>query len=128
MVAERPGHMHEQVDVAGAKHEAPAKLERIPPQAVLTVAGVPGSRSGDSILWSKEMQEARTRQTRSSVRAPFLVHQQRKGDPGFFSEEPSVAAVAESNGRKPCACRFECPLLLAQLRDLLAAEDSSVVP
>src|SRR5262249_12401742 len=51
----------------------------------------------------------------------------RKRNSGLVAEETRITAVAESDGRKRRPGRLECRLMLAQLRDVLAAEDSSVV-
>ena len=58
----------------------------------------------------------------------MFLDQQRKHDTGLFSEEAGVVLVAEPDCGDAGSSAFELRLVLAQLRDVLAAEDSAVVP
>ena len=58
----------------------------------------------------------------------LLVNQQRELDSGVFAKEPGVLPISQANHRQNCPALFELQLMFAQLRYVLAAEDSSVVP
>jgi hypothetical protein len=83
------------------------------------------SRCG--IFASQEMQEVGGPQFRSAIGLAGFINQQRKGDARFFTEQPSAIAVAESHHGKRRTPVPERLLMFAQLRDVLAAKDSSVV-
>jgi len=55
------------------------------------------------------------------------VNQEGKHDTGLLAKEAGIIQVAQADGRQ-CGSRFlELVFVLAQLRDVLAAEDSTVV-
>jgi|SRR5580704_5801491 hypothetical protein len=83
------------------------------------------SRCG--IFASQKMQKVSGLQFRSAIGLAGFINQQREGDARFFTEQPSVIAVAESNRGKRGTLVPERLLMFAQLRDVLAAKDSSVV-
>jgi hypothetical protein len=58
----------------------------------------------------------------------FLIDKQRKRDSGLFAEELGVVPIAQSNCRDAGSSAPEFCLVFAQLRDVLAAEDSAIVP
>src|SRR5207244_1110192 len=62
-----------------------------------------------------------------AVRPALLVDQEGECDPGLLAERARVLAVAEPDRRQPGARSAEGLLVLAQLRDVLPAEDSTVV-
>ena len=57
-----------------------------------------------------------------------LIDEQRKRDPGFFPEEPGVVPIAEPDGGDADSAAIQFGLVFAQLRDMLSAEDSAIVP
>jgi hypothetical protein len=79
------------------------------------------------IFAPQEMQEVRGLQFRSAISLAGFIHQQREGDARFFTEQPSVIAVAQPHSGKRRTLIPERSLMFAQLRDVLAAKDSSVV-
>jgi len=83
------------------------------------------SRCG--IFASQKMQKISGLQFRGAVGLAGFINQQREGDARFFTEHPSVIAVSESNRGKRRTLVPERLLMFAQLRDVLAAKDSSVV-
>ena len=62
-----------------------------------------------------------------AVGFPPFVHQQRKCDPRFRAESLRIPAVAESHRRERSSPLTKARFARAQLRDVLAAEDSTVV-
>ena len=57
----------------------------------------------------------------------MLVDEEGEVDAGLFLEEAGVACVAEADGGESRVLGTEGLLVFAQLRDVLAAEDSAVV-
>jgi len=57
----------------------------------------------------------------------LVVDQKREVDPGFFTEEPGITHITQANYGKTRAFLLELFFEFAQLRDVLAAEDSTVV-
>ena len=58
----------------------------------------------------------------------FFVDKQRKRDSGLFPEELGVVRIAQSNCRDAGSSVPEFCLVFAQLRDVLAAKDSAIMP
>jgi hypothetical protein len=84
------------------------------------------SRRG--IFSPQEMQEIRGLQFRCAISLARFVDQKRKGDARFFTEDARVTTIAQSDRGKSGSSVPEGLLVFAQLRDMLAAKDSSVVP
>jgi hypothetical protein len=118
----------EQIAIAGSEDEAGPELEGVFPEAVLAVARRPGTRSRFSIVAAEEMKEVPRFQFRNSVGGPLGIDQQRERDTGFLAKQTGIIQVAQSNRRQPGSGLLKLVFVLAQLRDMLAAEDSSVVP
>jgi len=116
-----------EVFVAGSKHKAAAELQRILSQAVLLVSGGLGATAGLHVVSAQQVEQGSVAQADSFVRHTLVVDQEREVDAGFFAEEPCIAHVAQPDYRQMCAFAMELCFELAQLRDMLAAEDSTVV-
>src|SRR5271169_1429511 len=80
-----------------------------------------------SVLAAQKMQERCALKTRRPVRLPLLVHQQRKSNAGFVAKGSRVDKIAQANGRQPCPFIRKRLLVIAQLRDVLTAENSPVM-
>ncbi len=85
------------------------------------------ARPGLRVFPFKEMQYVRRLQPRGAVCAAILVDQKRKRDSRFVAKQARVVAVSQPHGGEAAAGRSKFPLALAQLRNMLAAEDSAVV-
>ena len=120
--------MREPDRVSRREYEAATELKRVLPEAVLAVPRLPGAAPGRRVAAAKEVQQRGLPQPCGTIGAALLVDEQRKPDPGLLTERPRVLAVAEPDGRHASACGAEGLLVLAQLRDVLPAEDSAVVP
>lgn len=66
-------------------------------------------------------------QPNSLIGFAFIVDQQRKLDPGFLAEEPGIAGVAQADHGQMSAFLLELSFKFAQLRDMLSAENSTVM-
>ena len=117
------------VNVAGAKDEAAAELEgvleRVWPR--LPEAGRPRPLPGCDVVAPKNMKQGSTAEAGGTIRLQLLVDQEREGDAGFRAEETGIVPVPKPDGREARSLFPECLLMIAQLRDVLAAVDSTVV-
>jgi len=120
--------VREAVDIARSEDKTSSQLKRILSRFVLAMAGCPRARSCSGVVAAKQMQQVRGFQSCGSISQPLLVDQQGKRDPGFLAEKPRVLAVPQSDGGQSGALFPEGFLVLAQLRDVLTAENSAVVP
>jgi hypothetical protein len=117
----------EAVDVARAEDAAPAELKEVPTGPVLAVAGGQRPPQGGDVVAAHEVEERRGPEADRPVRGPPLVDEERKRDAGLLAERARVAVVAEPDHGEAHIGRLEGRLVRAQLRDVLAAEDSAEV-
>ena len=119
--------MGENVKIAGGKDETGTQLEGILAQSVLTVAGGHSLLAGGGVVPPEEVEEVRLPQVRDLVGEAFFVDQQGEGDLRLLAEEPGVVGVPKTDCGEGCPGFLNLQLMIAQLRDMLAAEDSSIV-
>ena len=119
--------MDEAVDVPGAEDEAAAELERVPPEPMLAVTCRARPRPGRRVGTIEEMERGGHLETGGPIGAALLIDEQREADPGLVPERPRIRPITEPDRREPRTARPERLLVRAQLRDMLAAEDSAVV-
>ena len=74
------------------------------------------------------MKERAAQEAHRTIRLPLAVNQKGECDSSLFTKDLGVVCVAQANGGQPSPSIAECWFVVAQLRDVLAAEDSSVVP
>jgi hypothetical protein len=117
----------ESVDVAGAEDEGAAELEGIAAEFVLVVAGGFGAVAALEIVAAEEVEEVGFAQVGEFIGLIVGVDEEREVDAGFLLEEAGVAGVAEADGGEGGVFGEEGLLVFAQLRDMFAAEDSTVV-
>lgn len=119
--------MGEAVHVPGAKDEAAAQLERIFAEFVLSEAGEAGALPGGRVIGTEDVEDVRFAQPRCLVHRAGFVDQQREGDAGLLAEMAGIVGAAQSD-RDYIGTFFPEPgFVVAQLRDVLAAEDSTPV-
>jgi hypothetical protein len=118
----------EAVHVAWTEDETSAKLKRIPARTMLVVAGRAGTLPGQFVFSPQHMQNVGTAQPRRTVSQALLVYEKREGDASLLPKEPRIILIAESYGSQIGSPIFERLLVFAQLRDMLAAEESAIVP
>jgi hypothetical protein len=116
------------IHVAGAENKTSPELKRILPQLVLMMSS--GSRTfpARGVIFAQKMQQVCRCEPRNSISAALLVDQQRKRDAGLLAEHVRIMTITQSDGGKRSTFLAEGPLAFAQLRDVLAAKDSPVVP
>jgi hypothetical protein len=127
IVAERAADVDIAVHIAWPENEAAAKLKRILSYLMLPVSARARTLTGGLVLAPQQMQQVRIAQTGRAIGLALLVDQQRKCNARILTEQACVVCVAQANGRQVGAPLTECLLVFAQLRDVLAAEDSTIV-
>jgi len=93
---------------------------------------LPMARGGSArprlgVVTAQKVQKVRRLQSGSTIREALRVHQERKCDLGLLAKEAGVAHIAKTDSREIGSLRPELLLMIAQLRNMLAAEDSAVV-
>jgi len=116
------------VDVAGAEDETGAELERVLAEADLAVSGGLGAFAGFGVIGAQEVQQVGFLQAHGAISGAPVVDQERELDAGLFAEQAGVVGVAQAYGCQACSFALEGLLVLAQLRGMLAAENSTIVP
>ena len=94
---------------------------------MLFVAGSLSAAAGLHVVAAQKVQQGSVAQADSFVGLAFVVDEKRELDAGFVAEEPGIADVTQPDGRNVCAFLFELFFECAQLRDMLAAKNSTVV-
>ena len=73
------------------------------------------------------MQERAVQQTHRTICLPLGINQKWERDSSLLAKDLGIVCVTQADGDQPSAFIAECLFVVAQLRDVLAAEDSSVV-
>jgi len=128
IIPEGPADMGEQVYIPGAEHKASTQLEGILAEAQLLVTAAAGARARDGIGPEQKVEQIGRPKPGRPVSLSLFVDKKGKPDAGFFTKRACVVPVAKTDGRQTRACGMKCCLVLAQLRDVLAAKDSAIVP
>jgi len=95
---------------------------------MLAVAGQAGTLPGCLIVSPQQMQKVGLAQAGGAVSQPLLVYEKREGDAGLLAKEPRVSVIAQAHRSQAGSPIFKRLLVFTQLRDMLAAEESAVVP
>ncbi len=127
VIAKRLADMGEAVDIAGAKNEACAELEWIFAQFVLAVAGGIGTFARNGVGATHQVKQVRALQVGSAVCDAFHIDEKGKCYASVFAECTRIVKITHPNRREIGAARPDFTLMLAQLRDVLAAKHSAVV-
>ena len=119
--------MNEAVKVSGAEDKASAELEWIFAELELSMPGGFRSLARCRIVFAEEMKQGRGAQADSLIRVTFVVDKKREVDLSVVAKLPRISNVTQSDRGESSASFLERCLVFAQLRDVLAAEDSAVV-
>jgi len=120
--------MRIEVAIARSEDETASKLKRVLSQLVLAMTARLGAFAGYSVIAPKKVEQRGATQSDGAIGLAFLIDKQWKCDSSLFPEELGVVPVAQSNCRDAGSSAPEFCLVFAQLRDVLAAEDSAIVP
>jgi hypothetical protein len=91
------------------------------------MAGGVGAFARDSVVATQQVKQVSSFQVGGTVGGAVRVNQKREGDAGLFAEEARVLKIAHADRREICSTRLDFGLVLAQLRDVLAAKHSAVM-
>lgn len=119
--------MGEAIPIPRPKNKAAAKLKRIQPQFVLTMSGGASAIAALEIVPAKQVQHIGYAQVCDFVGLAPFIDQQGKIDFRFFPENTRIVAVPKADGCERSAFLAEGLLVLAQLRDMLSAKNSSIM-
>src|SRR4026207_453126 len=95
---------------------------------MLPVTGGLGTLPRPRVVGAKNVKDARRPETHGAIGEPPLVDRERKSDARFVAKNTGIIPVAEADSGERRALLAECWFMFAQLRDVLAAENSPIVP
>ena len=127
VVAEGFTHVDKKVLVAGREDKASAELQWVLAEPVLFVAGGLGATAGLHVVTAQQVQQGSVAQAYSFVGLAFVVDEKRELDTRFLAKEFRIAGIAQSHNSETCAFLLEFFFECAQLRDMLAAKNSTIV-
>jgi hypothetical protein len=127
VVAEGFTHMDEKIFIPGRKNKAAAELKRILAQPMLFVSCGFCAAASLHIVFAQQVEKGSVAQPNSFICFTFFIDKERKMDTSLLAEEPGVAGVAQADDSKMSAFTFELGFKFAQLRDVLSAEDSTIM-
>ena len=127
VITEGLADMDKAVDIAGAEDEAAAELERVLAEAVLAHADGFGALAGAGVVRPQEVKQVGFLKAELAIGDALVINQERERDAGLLAEVAGITHIAQADGGKAGAALPELLLKLAQLRDVLTAEDSTVV-
>jgi len=125
VVAKGFADVDETVLISGAEDEAAAELERIFAELVLAMPGALRAPAAYEIVPAEQVEGRSVLEPDGLVGLALVVYQERKIDLSLFMEHPGVVGIAQADGDQTSAFLAKVLLVLAQLRDMLAAEDSA---
>ena len=128
VVPKRAADVQIQVHIARPKHKAAPKLKGIVSQLMLAVAGRTRTLARGLILAPEQVQQVGMAQTRGTIGLALFVDQERKRNASLLPKQARIVCIAQSDSRQVGAPLAESLLVCAQLRDVLTAEDSTIVP
>lgn len=120
--------MDEAVNISRRKHKTAAQLKWISSQAMLAHADCLGSFASASVVSAQQMKQVGLLEAYDSVSFTLIINQKREGDAGLLAEMTGIGRIAEADGCQTRALFAKLLFKFAQLRNMLAAEDSTVMP
>lgn len=122
--------MRVKIAIVWGEHEASSQLKGILAELVhvLAMAVPPGPPAGGHVIRTKDMEQVANPQSGNAISNAFFIDEQRKRDAGLLPEEVAIVPVTQPDGGNAGSFMVKFRLVLAQLRDVLAAEDSAIVP
>jgi hypothetical protein len=115
------------VHIARPKDKTSAKLQRVFAQLMLAMAAGLGAFARQRVVFAKQVEEGSLLQAQQEIRFALLVNQKWELDSGFLAEGTGVLWVAQSDCRETGSLGLELLFVIAQLRNVLAAEDSTIM-
>lgn len=128
IVAERFTHVDKAVNISRRKNKAAAQLKWIFAQAVLAHADGFCSFASASIVSAQQMKQVGFLKAHRFVSLALIINEKRKGDAGLLAEMAGITRIAQTHGCQARALLAKLLFKFAQLRNVLTAEDSTVMP
>ncbi len=128
VIAKCVADMHEDVFVSGREDKTSAELEWVFAQLVLLVSAGFGALAGFHVVAAQKMEDVGLLQLQRAIGFAIFIHQQGKLDVGFVAEEGGVLKVTQTDSGQRGSFFAELLFIFAQLRDVLSAEDSAIMP
>ena len=119
--------MREAVHISRTENKTSAELKRILAEFVLVMTRSAGPFAADGIIFSKKMEQIRRAESSGLICLALIVDQKRELDSRFLAKHASVACVTQANGSQRSSFVPEGLFVVAQLRDVFAAKNSSVM-
>ena len=127
IVAEGFADVGHKVHIARSEDETSTKLERIFAQLVLAMPAGLRPLSRQRIVFTQQMKQCSFLQAQRPIRLSLLIDQQWKLDSCLLTKRTGIVSIAQPHSRQCRSLGFELLLVFAQLRNMLAAEDSTIV-
>ena len=127
VVAKGFAYVDEILFTTGAENETAAELQWIFAQPSWAISGGLGAFACNHIVFAKQMKKTGLFQFEGAVCFATLVDQQRKLDPSFFAEGLCILRITQAYCGQVRSLVAKCRFKFAQLRNVLAAEDSTVM-
>ena len=110
------------------EHKTPAELEWVGAELVLAKSPGLGTLARSGVVTAQQVKDVGLFQFQRVVGLPLLIDQERKRDAGLFAENAGKVHVPHADSGQAGALSAESGFVFAQLRDVFAAKDSTIVP
>ena len=120
--------MDKAVYISRRKNKAATKLKWIFSQAMLAHADGLGTLAGASIVSTQQMEQVGFLKAHRFVSLALIINEKREGDAGLLAEMAGITHIPQTNGCQARALLAKLLFKFAQLRNVLTAEDSTVMP
>jgi len=127
VVAECLADVNKAIDIPRSENKAAPELKRVLPQAMLAMSSGRGAFARRGIVLAQNVKYRSFVESNRAVGLAFFIDQQRKVNLGVLAEVPGVPEVAKPYRYQTGAFLTKILFMFAQLRDVLAAENSAVV-
>src|SRR5262249_7399460 len=127
VVTERLADVNKAVDIPRSEDKAASELERVFAQTMLAMSSGLGTFARGGIVLAQKVKYRSFAESNRAVGLAFIIDQQRKGDLSVLAEVPGVRDIAEPHRYQAGAFLTKILFMVAQLRDMLTAENSAVV-
>ena len=119
--------MRKAVHISGTEDKTPAELKRILAEFVLVMTRRPGPLPANGIIFAQKVEQIRRAKPRNSIGLAMAVDEERELDPSLLAKHARVVVVTQADGGQRSSFVPEGLLVFAQLRNVFAAENSSVM-
>jgi len=127
VIAECLADVNKAIDIPRSEHKAAPELKWVLPQTMLAMSSGLGAFARRGIVLAQHVKHGSLAESNRGVGLALFVNQQREGDLGVLAEVPGVPEVAKAYRYQTGALLTKILFMFAQLRDVLAAENSAVV-